>query len=73
MKIICTRQNLDGSYDEVGTNNQFLTSQYKTVSGFLRYGVPDTYKNKKIRLQVWRGDNIYRDPDEVRHTTVYAK
>ena len=65
MKIICSRKNPDGNYAEVGMTNQFLTSSYTTVKGFLSYGLPDSYRNIPIRLQIWRGDNIYRDPDKV--------
>lgn len=39
MKAIITRPNSDGTYDDVGMNNQYLTSHYKTKTGLLRYGI----------------------------------
>lgn len=70
MKIICTRQNEDKTYDEVGMNNRFLTSEYTTTNGFLRYGIPTHFYGNDIRLEVWFGDNIYRAPDKVLYVTV---
>jgi len=70
MKIICTRQNKDGSYDEVGTKNRSLTSAYTTTNGFLRYGLPSDYYGHRIRLQVWYGGNIYRKEDKVIYRVV---
>jgi hypothetical protein len=70
MKIICTRQNEDKTYDEVGMNNRFLTSKYTTTNGFLRYGIPTHFYGNDIRLEVWFGDNIYRAPDKVLYVTV---
>lgn len=70
MKIICTRQNKDKTYDEVGMNNAFLTSKYTTTNGFLRYGIPTHFYGNNLRLEVWYGDNIYRAPDKVLYVTV---
>ena len=70
MKIIYTRQNADGSYDQCGMNNQRLTSHYKTTSGFLRYGIPSNFYGNTLKLEVWYGDNIYRDPDKTMFVTV---
>jgi hypothetical protein len=70
MKIIYTRQNKDGSYDEVGMNNQRLTSNYTTTNGFIRYGIPSDFYGNTLRLQVFYGDNIYRAPDKVMFVTV---
>jgi hypothetical protein len=70
MKIIYTRQNADGSYDQCGMNNKRLTSHYKTTSGFLRYGIPTNFYGNTLRLEVWYGDNIYRDPDKTMYVTV---
>jgi len=70
MKIIYTRQNKDGSYDEVGMNNRRLTSKYNTTNGFIRYGIPSDYYGNTLKLEVWYGDNIYRAPDKVKYVTV---
>ena len=65
MKIICTCQNKDGSYDQCGMNNAFLTSNYKTVNGFIRYGIPTHFYGHTLRLEVYYG-NLYKDnPDKV--------
>jgi hypothetical protein len=70
LKIICTRQNKDKTYDEVGMNNRYLTSKYTTTNGFLRHGIRTDYFGNNIRLEVWYGDNIYREPDKVLYVTV---
>ncbi len=70
MKIICTRQNKDGSYDEVGMRNRFLTSSYKTTNGFIRYGIPTNFYGNTLKLEVFYGDSVYTDPDKVRYVTV---
>jgi hypothetical protein len=70
MKIIYTRKNPDGSYDECGMRNRGLTSSYKTTSGFIRYGIPTSFYGCALRLEVWYGENIYRDPDKVLFVTV---
>jgi hypothetical protein len=70
LKIICTRQNKDKTYDEVGMNNRYLTSKYTTTNGFLRHGIRTEFYGNNIRLEVWYGNNIYRDPDKVLFVTV---
>jgi hypothetical protein len=70
MKIICTRQNKDKSYDQVGMNNRFLTSKYNTTNAFLRHGIRTDYYGNNLQLEVWFGDNIYRAPDKVLYVTV---
>lgn len=62
MKIICTRQNEDGSFDNVGTNNRFLTSHYKTIRGFIRYGIPETYRKRNLRIDIFHDHNFYVAP-----------
>ena len=37
MTVIVTRQNQDGSYDEVGMRNRRLYSHYSTIKGARRY------------------------------------
>jgi hypothetical protein len=70
MKIICTRQNKDKSYDQVGMNNRFLTSKYTTTRNFLRYGLPAHFYGNTLKLEVFYGDNIYRAPDKTMYVTV---
>jgi hypothetical protein len=70
MRIIYTRQNPDGSYDDVGMNNRGITSNYKTTNGFLRYGVPTNFYGHNVRLEVFYGDNVYKNPDKVKFVTL---
>jgi hypothetical protein len=70
MKIIYTRQNKDGSYDEVGMDNRRLTSKYTTTNGFVRHGIPSDYYGHTLRLEVWFGNNIYCAADKTLYVTV---
>ena len=70
VKIICTRQNENGSYDEVGMKNRCFTSKYATTSGFIRYGIPSQFYGNRIRVQVWYGENIYRQSDKVIYMSI---
>lgn len=66
MKAIVTRPNSDGTYDEVGMRNRYLTSQYKTERGLLRYGIADYFKGT-IRIELFSDNGIFRDP----YKTIY--
>jgi hypothetical protein len=55
LKIIVTKQNSDGTYDEVGMNNRTLFSHYTTVRGAMKYGVLPYGKGKAIRVEVYPG------------------
>jgi hypothetical protein len=70
MKIIYTKANAKGEYNDVGMTDRGLTSDYKTTSGFLRYGLPANFYGNRIRLQVFYGDSIYQSPDKVIYVTV---
>ena len=70
MKIIYTKANKDGSYDEVGMNNRRLTSDYTTTRGFIRYGIPTDFYGNTLRLEVFYGDSIYQNPDKTLYVTV---
>lgn len=50
-KFIVTRKNKDGSFDNVGMNNRYLTSKYKTLSGLIRYGISEQWKRDGFRVQ----------------------
>ena len=64
MKMLVSHK-VNGKYAECGTNDQILRSNYKTVKGLIRYGIPEKWLDDGVRIQVWRDDNIYRDPDSV--------
>lgn len=65
MKAIVTRQNADGTYDNVGMNNRTLFSQYRTKVGLIHYGVKRFANGKKCRVELFRDNEIYGDPYEV--------
>lgn len=50
-QFIVTRKNSDGSFDDVGMNNRYLTSNYKTLAGLIRYGVSEQCKTAGFRVQ----------------------
>ncbi len=62
MKVIVTRQNADGSYDECGMSNRFLASQYKTVQGALRHAATSCWARaaggKAVRFEFVRDEHI---------------
>jgi hypothetical protein len=65
MLIIYTRQNPDGSYDEVGMNNRGITKDYKTTAGFLRHGLPTSFYGHTVRLEVFYNDQrTVGEPDK---------
>ena len=70
MKIIYTKQNAKGGYNEVGMTDRGLTSNYSTTSNFLRYGVPSNFYGSTVRLEVFYGDCIYRAPDKTLYVTL---
>ena len=59
-KFIVTRKNSNGSFDNVGMNNRYLTSEYKTLSGLVRYGVPDQWKKSGFRVQDINDNVLYQ-------------
>ena len=70
MKILYTKANSKGEYNDVGMTDRGLTSDYTTTSGFLRYGLPSNFYGNRVRLQVFYGEDIYRSPDKVIYVTV---
>jgi len=67
VRAIITRQNKDGSYDEVGTNNRTLLSRkLKRSIDYLVQGWADGYQ-VTYRIELYHGESIYGTPD----TTYY--
>ena len=60
-KFIVTRKNNNGSFDNVGMNNRFLTSKYKTLSGLIRYSVSDQWKKSGFRVQDMNENVLYQE------------
>lgn len=61
MKIIVTKENADGTYDDVGTNNRALISGYKTLKNAMKFGVMPFANNKAIRVEIYPHGNIYAE------------
>ena len=59
-KFIVTRKNKDGSFDNVGMNNRYLTSEYKTLSGLIRYGISKQWKQNGFRVQDINNNVLYQ-------------
>ena len=54
----------------LGSDNYGITRDYKTIKGFLRYGLPHHYKGVPIKLEVYYDHNNYGKPNQVIHTTI---
>lgn len=55
MKIIVTRQNSDGTFDECGMNNRALFSNYKTLKNALKFGAKGFANGTPCRVEVYPG------------------
>ena len=55
LKIIVTKQNKDGSFDEVGMNNRALFSNYKTLKNAIKFGAKPFANGKACRVEVFPG------------------
>lgn len=60
-KYIVTRQNDDGSYDEVGMNNRCIISGYKTFRNAFKYGINPFGNGKRVRVEVY-GESVHSKP-----------
>jgi hypothetical protein len=49
-QFIVSLRKQDGTFDTVGMNNRYLTSQYKTLSDLLRYGIGSEGKKRGYRV-----------------------
>lgn len=58
MKVIVTRKNKDGSFDNVGMNNRFFCDHYKTLNGLIKYGVSEQWKQSGFRVQDSHSDRV---------------
>lgn len=68
-RYLCTKQNADGTFDEVGMNNRTIISGYKSWSTALRYGVRRwAGEGRCVRVEVYYGDNVQGRCIEVFHT-----
>lgn len=59
MKLIITKQNPNGSFDEVGMNNRRLYSQYKSMHSAVRYANTDwAGKEAVLRLEFFADEGF---------------
>lgn len=60
MKAIVTHQNEDGTFDDVGTNNRFVTKQYKTERNLIKFNRNPKFP-RKVRFEFYRSCIIRED------------
>ena len=61
MKFLVTRQNKDGSFDEVGMTNRTLYSDLKTIKGAARRA-RKLWPNADLRIEVFAAERFYGEP-----------
>lgn len=71
-KYLVTRQNTDGSFDEVGMNNRTIVSGYKTYRNAFRFGINPFGRGRVCRVEVYYGGNIQQNPHDRFHTCTYT-
>lgn len=67
MKVIVTRENNDGTYDEVGMKNIMLISWLKADYAILKHA-REFANDKPFRLQYFHDTTFYGAPFKVVHT-----
>jgi hypothetical protein len=40
----------DGTFDKVGTNNRYITNDYKTLKGLLQHGISQAGKDRGYQV-----------------------
>lgn len=66
-RYIVTRQNADGTFDEVGMNNRMLISDYKTYRNAYKYAINPFGRGKLCRVEVY-GSSVYTVPSSTFNT-----
>lgn len=69
MKAILTRQNADGSYDEVGMNNRFCITTKSIRQA--RKKAASVANGRVVRVQLWSDERFYASDKPDR--TIYIK
>lgn len=71
MTFIVTLANPDGTYDEVGMRNRFLTSHYKTITTLIKWGIPRHWKKSgnKVRIEHYSG-SVYGNPSATSYVVI---
>jgi hypothetical protein len=60
-RYIVTRQNADGTFDQVGMSNIMLISDYKTYRNAYKYAINPFGNGKLCRVEVY-GSSVYTAP-----------
>ena len=60
-KYLVTRENADGSYDEVGMNNRCVVDGYKTFRNAFKYGINPFGNGKRVKVEVY-SNSLLGDP-----------
>jgi hypothetical protein len=58
IKAIVTKQNADGTFDEVGMNNRTIIGPYKRLSTILKHADEWAGPNKTIRVELYRNTSL---------------
>ncbi len=53
MRAIVAKMAHDGSYRKVGMIDRFITGDYLTLEGLLRYGIPADWKAYNLRIDIY--------------------
>jgi hypothetical protein len=69
MVIICTKADNQGRYSPAPLSNTRISRDCTTTREFLRSGLTGGFYGQTIRLQVFYGQCIYRQPDKVLYVT----
>jgi hypothetical protein len=49
-QFIVSLRKEDGTFDKVGINNRYITNEYKTLKGLIRYGISQAGKDRGYRV-----------------------
>ena len=63
MKFLITRQNKDGSFDEVGMTNRTIYSDLKTINGAARRA-RKLWPNVGLRIEAFSNERFYGEPSQ---------
>ena len=65
MRGIISIKRDDGTYHEVGMTGRTITGSYKTERNLIKFGVPQSWKESGVRIELFHDDNIYCEPFRV--------
>lgn len=68
MKVIVTRENNKGTFDEVGMNNRMIIDWLKSESHIIKHA-REFSNGKKVKLEYFHDDNVYGKPFKTKFHT----